>query len=755
MSAVQEKNIGDWDRDGSLREKHHLDSQRFSRALNGFVEAATGHRLTAQIDETDPLASAIARAASAYHLSPRKALPPPDLQPLDQRMTELAEQQQMRCRKIKLDAQWYRQANFCLIVPTGDDYATLVPRNETGFDLYSSTDSGRPVDAELAQQLGAEAYVIYPPLPADVGSTAAFIKLALWRHTRSFYLIPLLLLCGSLLGLLPPVVTKYLVGTVIPFNETSQLPAIAIAMIVAAIGIALLKLLASLSVIRLETAFDSRGQAAVWSHLLRLPVSFFRRVPTGELSVKVQSVDAIRSMLSSALVNSAASVAMAFASLGLMLHYQHKLAIPVILLAGIYALGNSVIGRQIAAHTSDTIASESALRAMTFQLLGGISKLRAAAAERSAFALWTPTYLRFSRQTRSVARWRAYGIVLQSMMPALLLLLLVFMIAQESKLLLAVFKTPTSWQELDVTPLREVMPPALFLAFFMAATQFLTAVKSISDAYLQLVGVRPHFAAVNEFMAQAPELQDEGAAPGELNGKLEIADVDFRYAPDTPLALQGASLTAQPGEFIAIVGPSGAGKSSLIRLILGFDEAERGAIFFDDKDFAGLNRRLVRRQFGVVLQDSQLLPGSLFDNIAAGTGITPEEAWEAARLAGMDDDIRKMPMQMHTVLSEGATTLSGGQRQRLIIARALARRPAYILFDEATSALDNRTQAIVSSSLEQIGCTRIVIAHRLSTIINADRIYVMDQGAVVEKGTYEELMAQGGVFFQLASKQIS
>jgi ABC-type bacteriocin/lantibiotic exporter with double-glycine peptidase domain len=243
--------------------------------------------------------------------------------------------------------------------------------------------------------------------------------------------------------------------------------------------------------------------------------------------------------------------------------------------------------------------------------------------------------------------------------------------------------------------------------------------------------------------------------PGELRGRVEIHHVYFRYDPDGPLVLDDVSLRAEPGEFIAIVGPSGAGKSSLLRQLLGFEETESGSVFFDDHDLAGLNVQAVRHQMGVVLQNGRLMSGTVYQNIAGVSQLTMDQAWEAARMAGLDRDIEMMPMGMFTFLGDGASTISGGQRQRLMIARAIAPRPRILLFDEATSALDNRTQAIVSASLENLKATRIVIAHRLSTIINADRIYVLEAGRIAQSGTYAELMEQKGPFRELARRQIA
>jgi ATP-binding cassette subfamily C protein len=252
-----------------------------------------------------------------------------------------------------------------------------------------------------------------------------------------------------------------------------------------------------------------------------------------------------------------------------------------------------------------------------------------------------------------------------------------------------------------------------------------------------------------------PEITQDRASPGVLGGGIEMANIRFRYAEDVPPILENFSLRIEPGEFVALVGPSGSGKSTILRLLLGFENPESGTVFFDGKDLQTLDLREARRQIGVVLQSNSLIPGDIFRNIVGESSLTLDDAWRAAEMAGLADDIRAMPMQMHTVISEGGAGFSGGQKQRLAIARALAHSPRLLFFDEATSALDNRTQAIVTASLEKLNATRLVIAHRLSTIIQADRIVVLRNGRVVEDGTYEKLMAERGFFHELASRQLA
>jgi ABC-type bacteriocin/lantibiotic exporter with double-glycine peptidase domain len=253
---------------------------------------------------------------------------------------------------------------------------------------------------------------------------------------------------------------------------------------------------------------------------------------------------------------------------------------------------------------------------------------------------------------------------------------------------------------------------------------------------------------------EIPEVNDDKTDPGRLSGGVKLDRVSFRYRQDIPLTLDRVTIEAEPGEFIALVGPSGSGKSTTVRLLLGFEQPEEGTIYYDGQDLSGLDISAVRRQLGVVLQNGRINSASIFENISGGALVTMDEAWEAAKMAGFAEDVQQMPMGMHTVISEGATNISGGQRQRLLIARALVLKPKILIFDEATSALDNRTQAIVSQSLEQLNVTRIVIAHRLSTIRNANRIYVIAAGQVLQKGNFEQLMAQPGMFAELMQRQL-
>lgn len=376
------------------------------------------------------------------------------------------------------------------------------------------------------------------------------------------------------------------------------------------------------------------------------------------------------------------------------------------------------------------------------QLINAIPKLRIAGVEERAFAHWGQKYVKQLQLLSTTQRLEDTVVLFNTLMPTLTTILLFW--------LASTLIDPT-----QAFGSGGGLSTGSFLAFSVAFGTFIGGVTSLSNTLIEVLDVIPLWQRSQPILTAQPEIDLNKANPGRLSGNIQIDHVSFRYREDGPLNLDDVSISAQPGEFIALVGPSGSGKSTVMRLLLGFESPISGTLYYDGQDLMGLDITAVRRQLGVVLQNSRINAGSIFENIASGALITLDEAWTAAEMSGFAEDVRAMPMQLHTLVSEGGTNLSGGQRQRLVIARALALKPQILLFDEATSALDNKTQAIVSQSLDQLKVTRIVIAHRLSTIRYADRIYVMKAGRVVQQGRFEELVNQPGLFAQLARRQLT
>ena len=369
------------------------------------------------------------------------------------------------------------------------------------------------------------------------------------------------------------------------------------------------------------------------------------------------------------------------------------------------------------------------------------AKLRVAAAEERAFATWAEKYSQKTKLTNGIQRINDAVSTFNEALP-LISSVLLFWFAILFIQIAQAKGNPTS------------LTAGTFLAFYAAFGIFISGVTDLSNTLTDILGIVPLWERAKSIVQAPTEYDPNRTDSGGLAGRVVLDRINFRYGEDGPPILDNVSIQANPGEFIALVGPSGSGKSTLFRLLLGFEMPQSGTVYYDGQDLAGLDVISVRRQLGVVLQNGRVQQSSIFDNIACGALITLKEAWKAAEMAGLAEDIQQMPMGMHTVVSEGGSNLSGGQRQRLLIARALIGKPKIILMDEATSALDNRTQAVVTQSLETLSATRIVIAHRLSTIRHADRIYVLEAGRVVQAGSFAELIEQEGLFARLVARQL-
>jgi ATP-binding cassette subfamily C protein len=543
-------------------------------------------------------------------------------------------------------------------------------------------------------------------------------------------------IASGLLAVLLPVAMGITFDSIIPGADRSGLLAVSVFLGIAAVASALFELTRNFAVLRLEGRMDAAMQAAVWDRLLQLPVPFFRDYTAGDLAMRSLAISQIREMLTGSTLESIFSGIFSAFSFALMFYYSWRLAVLGTALTVIFFLVPIVVGILQVRRLRALSEVQGRISGMVLQFVSGISKLRVTGKELRAFTVWAREFTLQKLQATAARRLSNGLAVFMSVFP----LLCSGAIFYCNSLLVAdgVVSLTTG----------------AFLAFHAAFFQFLAGALALSSAAVSVLGIVPMFERARPILETLPESSAGKGEPGELTGNIEVTHAFFRYRPDSPLVLRDLSLSVRPGEFVALVGASGCGKSTLFRLLLGFERLDSGAIHFDGQDLAGMNPQAVRRQMGVVLQQGQLQTGNVFENIAGARVLTMDDAWNAARLAGLDEDIRAMPMGMHTVISEGGGGLSGGQRQRLMIARAIASRPRILLFDEATSALDNQTQAIVSRSLEALDATRIVIAHRLSTIVKADRIFVLEAGRVVQSGTFAELMAQEGLFAKLAQRQL-
>jgi ATP-binding cassette subfamily C protein len=637
---------------------------------------------------------------------------------------------------------WWQHDSGPLLAYTRTEHqpVALLPVSPGRYVLFDPVCRTRtPVHARLAATLAPEGYAFYRPFPNRALRGLELLRFGLRGCGRDLWRALLTGLAATLLGMLMPQAMAVLIDQAIPNTDRGLVLQLGIGLGAAACGQALFQLVQACALMRQHFASTTTVQAAMWDQVLKLRPSFFRQYTTGDLQARVTAISTMQQQLSGSALRTLFASGMALLHLLLLLSYS----VPLTLVAGAAVLGAGLATLWTGLHTVQQVRPlqhlMGELAGTVVQLMHGVAKLRVAGAEERAFASWGKTYCQQQTLRLRLQRLEDRMTVMHAVWPTLASLGLF-------------------WCAMLTLPHAEIaesrgLTAGAFLAFHAAFGICMAGATSLSNTVVDLLEVATLWERARPILAATPEVDTTQAPPGRLRGAVALDHVTFRYQDHGPVVLEDVSLRAAPGEFIALVGPSGSGKSTIVRLLLGFDTPKTGAVYYDDQDLTRLDVAAVRRQIGTVLQQGQLMAGTILEHIA-GSGLLPlEEAWEAARAAGLAEDIAAMPMGMHTLVSEGGGNLSGGQRQRLLIARALARHPALVLFDEATSALDNRTQAIITASLARLRVTRVVIAHRLSTIRHADRIYVLEHGRVVQQGQFAELARQDGLFARLMARQ--
>jgi ATP-binding cassette subfamily C protein len=470
---------------------------------------------------------------------------------------------------------------------------------------------------------------------------------------------------------------------------------------------------------------------------MNLPTNFFRRFSAGDLADRADGVAAIQDLVSGAGVAAILGSVSGLFYVVQMFGYNMSLALLAIVLTIIFVAFNMTANYLQLRYQRQEFQIKGRITGLVLNLLTGVTKLRVCGAEQHAFRVWAEQFASQRRLSFTIGTIQNAATVFGAIFPVLCSI--------------AIFYTLVGLQSGG----ENTLTTGEFIAFNAAFGLFMAAMQAMGDASLSLLRVVPIYERLSPVLEEKPEVDKTKQFPGRLKGGIEMSRVSFRYSSDGPWIIRDISLKISPGEMVAFVGSSGGGKSTLMRLMLGFELPTSGAILYDGQDLSQIDLRMLRQQLGVVLQASRVMPTEIYRNIIGVTSKTIEDAWDAAERAGLAEDIRNMPMGMHTYVSEGGGTLSGGQRQRLMIARAIVNNPKILFLDEATSALDNRAQAIVTESMDKMDSTRIVIAHRLSTIVNANKICYLHGGQLVEQGTYEELMALNGMFAALARRQVA
>ncbi|OYP13641.1 NHLP bacteriocin export ABC transporter permease/ATPase subunit [Streptomyces sp. FBKL.4005] len=642
----------------------------------------------------------------------------------------------VRTRAVRLDGRWWRENVGPLVghrALSGAPVALLWRRG--GYvAVHPGTGRETPVEKANAEEFEPRAVMFYRPLPEGRLGPLGLLRFSL-RGTRADLLS--LLLAGLVtvaIGALVPIATGKVLGEYVPRAQEGLIVQVCLAVMVSGVVAAAFTLLENLSILRLEGRIEAALQPAVWDRLLRLPTRFFTQRSTGELASAAMGISAIRRLLAGVGPVVAQSVTVGAMNLALLFWYSAPMAMAAIGMLVLIAAVFGGLGLWQVRWQRRLVTLGNKLNNQAFQTLRGLPKLRVAAAENYAYAAWAREFARSRELQQKVGRIKNLTTVLGAVYLPVCTLLMFMLLAG---------------------PAKGAMSAADFLTFNTSVTMVLTSVTQLTGAFVSAVAALPLFEEIKPVLEATPEVRTASTRPGPLSGAVEARRLSFRYADDGPLVLDDVSFAVRPGEFVAVVGPSGCGKSTLLRLLIGFDRPVSGSVLYDGQDLAALDQSAVRRQCGVVLQHAQPFTGSIMDVICGAEPYTPEEVMAAAELAGLAEDIQRMPMGLHTIVA-GNGAISGGQRQRLMIAQALIRRPRILFFDEATSALDNDTQRIVIDSTRKLNATRIVIAHRLSTVLDADRVIVMEDGKVVQQGTPAELLADtGGRLHELVRRQLA
>ena len=723
--------MGWFDEQIRLRKKN--DDSVFEEAFVGMADAVLGSKMSSAFTSDEAKAQgAIEEILKFYKVKQREV--PDSVKGLNDRLEYLLRPHGIMRRNINLEKGWYKDSIGAVLGTRKDDgsIVAFIPKGLSGY-VYFDAPTGKWV--KLSKKTEAlfedEGICFYKPFPLTKLTVRTLMRYILnTLSTADFVLVILATLAVSLIGLLSPKLNNLLMGTIVESESMRLLFGITIFMVCVTISSLLIRAVKTLIMTRINTKMDLSVQAATMMRVLSLPADFFKQYSAGELSSRAQYIQSLCSMLISTVLNTGLTSIFSLIYVSQIFEYAPALVVPSLLIIFttiLFSLITTFYQMKYSKKQMEIAAEESG---MSYALITGVQKIKLSGAEKRAYARWSKLYAKQVELTYNPPMFLRANGAFSSIISLTGALVMYFMSVQSG----------------------------VSVADYYA---FNTAYGMVSGAFMSLAGIattiaqfKPILEMAKPIMDAVPEVSEGKRVIDRLSGGIELNNVSFRYNENMPLVVDNLSLKIRPGQYVAIVGATGCGKSTLMRIMLGFEKPGKGAVYYDGKDLSGIDLKSLRRKIGVVMQNGKLFQGDIFSNITiSAPQLSMDEAWEAAEMAGIAEDIRRMPMGMHTIISEGSGGVSGGQRQRLMIARAIAPKPKILMFDEATSALDNLTQKIVSDSLDKLKCTRIVIAHRLSTIRQCDRIIYLEKGQIVEDGTYDELIAKNGKFAELVERQ--
>ncbi len=719
--------------DEQIRERKNTDQKMFEDSFQAIACAVMGKRLSDALNDDRQLtADAVGEVLKYYHVEAKEV--PEEIEDMNEVLEYLMRPHGIMRRGVRLDKGWYKDAYGAMLGRRSDDGSViaLIPRGLIGYVFYDrDKEKYVRVTGSNESLIEPDAYAFYRPFPLKSMSLGTFMKYIIDQiETFDIVMLILTMIAVTLVGLILPRLNSILFSTVIASNSMTLLGGMAIFMICVTISSLIFSIVQGIASGRIVTKLDFSVEAATIMRILSLPASFFKDFSAGELATRVGYMNSFANTLVGIALTTGLTSIFSLAYITQIHVYAPALTIPsfvIIIATLIVSIATMLVQVRISKEQMELLSKESGL---THAVISGIQKIRLSGSEQRAFSKWGNLYAKNASLLYNPPMILKISAVLNLAITLVGNMVLYFMAIKSGVAVSDYYAFAAAYGMVN--------------GAFMALVGFASAVANI----------KPVLEMVKPILETVPEIDENKIMVTSLSGGIELNNVSFKYREDMPPVLDNLSLKISPGQYVAIVGKTGCGKSTLMRVLLGFEKPQKGAVYYDGKDLSTLDPKSLRRRIGSVMQDGKLFMGDIFANIViSAPWLTLDEAWEAAEIAGFADDIRQMPMGMNTLISEGQGGISGGQRQRLMIARAVASKPKILMFDEATSALDNLTQKKVSEALDGMKCTRLVIAHRLSTIKHCDRIIVLDGGHIIEDGTYEQLIEKNGYFADLVKRQ--
>ena len=719
--------------ENQIQDRREADQQLLEDSFLRIAGVVMGERDAQRIGDARIITkNAIDEILKYYHYKPSEL--PESITDPDEQLDYCLRPHGMMRRSVELKKGWYKDAYGPILAFRKDDGspAALLPGAVYGY-TFKDPATGKAVrlNAETEQLFDPDAICFYRPLPLKkLGIPDLLLYMKRCVSTSDIFMIAFAAISVSGVGLLIPRLTKALTGPILSSGSGSALIGLAICLVCVSLSMQLFSSVSAMVSSRLEAKTSLGVQASMMMRLMSLPASFFRQYSPGELKSRSMSVNQLCSMLMSMVMTTGLTSLTSLLYVTQIFRFAPKLVIPSLLIV-LVTVGFSVVTTLVQIGINRKRMEHAAKESgMSYSLISGIQKIKLSGAEKRSFAKWLNLYAEGAELTYNTPMFLRANAAISTGISLISTIILYYLAVKSG------------------------LNPSTYFAFTAAYGSLMGAFSTLAGTAMSAAQIQPILEMAEPFLKTVPETQEKKEIVTSINGGVELSHVSFRYDDNSPYILNDLSLKIKPGEYVAIVGRTGCGKSTLMRLLLGFEKPEKGAIYYDGKDIESLDLGSLRRRIGTVMQQSGLFQGDIYSNIVlTAPGLSIDEAWDAAEKAGIADDIRAMPMGMYTMVSEGGGGISGGQKQRLMIARAIAPKPKLLFFDEATSALDNKTQRQVSEALDAMGCTRVVIAHRLSTIRHCDRILVLDGGTIVEDGSYDALIEKGGFFADLVARQ--